>query len=165
MTRRVCWNGTASVRCRQLWAISRRELAARAEVVQRAVAVAEPLAEAGKAGADEHDAVGVVAFLRDDRFLLGRVLSLAGQPLVVAGPVVVAVGAELSLCDDALELLVVEPLEDGDFAQVRGERAFAVDAVDVVPQVIIKTQQVAQPLPADFQQFRGIADREDGGGA
>ena len=137
----------------------------RADIIQSALAAAEFLAQAREAGAQQNNAVRVIAFLHDDRFFFGSHSAGLREALVFAGPIVVAVSRELDLLGHAVKLLLSEMLEHRRGAEIRSERAFAVDFVDVRAQAIAVFHQVAQTLPADFQKLGIIAVGKNGGRA
>src|SRR5207247_57412 len=117
----------------------------RTQVVQGAMTVPKLLAHARETGANENHAVRVIALLRNDR-LLNRWTARAGlsQPSVLAGPVVIAIGAKLGLRHHFSQISVREAAEHRRLAQVSLEGAFAVNLVDVQPQLAVVPHQVAQ---------------------
>lgn len=139
--------------------------AAGAEVVQGAVTGAMALGEAGEAGAHHHDAVRVVALGGDGGFLGDGGGAGLDEFLVFTGPVVVAEGLELGGGLNGCAGVGGEVAEEGNFLEVRGEGALAVDLVHVGAQGGIVFQEVAQALPADFQQLGVVLFGEDGRGA
>ena len=62
-------------------------------------------------------------------------------------------------------MFLAQVFEQRRGAQVRGQRAFTVDPVDVLAQPVVIFHEVAQPLPADLQQLRVIAVGKNRGGA
>ena len=132
-----------------------------AEITDGALAVIVFAAEPRKAAADENQSVGIIAFVRDYRFL-GETLLSGGFPHRAIGsvPLEVAVALEQGVGRDLLQILIGNIVEQGRFAQMRAEATLAIKPVDVRLPFRRVFANLAQALPAQLEQFgRPLRDR------
>ena len=127
------------------------ELIAGAEISKRALGAAETDRGAGKAGADQIDAVLHQAFGGNDRLVAGG--PALAHLLVGDVPVETAKGPELDAVGDLLENLRRQPGEQWISLQHRVQRVAPIILIDVALPTRVEPPQLTQSLPADLQKM------------
>ena len=145
--------------------LAEAEHAARADVVERPLAAAVFAADAAEAGADHVDAVEIIAFPHDHRFVGAGGFAILGQPLVSAGPVVIAVGFQLRRVAKFLVGGIVEVVEKRVVAEECLQRVFPVNLVDPRLEGRIVFHDVAQAFPCELKKAGDRRGGDDRGGA
>ena len=141
------------------------EQIAGAQIAHRAMTVIDPLADPGKARPHHDQIVGDLVLGDDNRFVVEALDALFLRHRLVSGvPIEFAVARELGAARDLADLLGAQILEQRRFAELHFETVLAIQLIDLVAERGVAPSDVAQTLPANFQQLR-VGFRKYGGGS
>ena len=140
------------------------EIVAGAEIGDRTMAFSDLRRYPGETGANHQQAIGIIADMGDHRLVLGADRAALAQLLIGHVPVELAIGLEQGGVDHLLQRIGVEPGEQRTFRQVHRQGVAPVVLVDAPSPALVVAAELAQSLPADFQQ-PALGLGEHGGGA